>query len=84
MSELSVVRVDGKRLTDGDSQLCKIFWIWRYRAYLTLPSFNLSERVLKIATAFIHLLSPGLDALTRPCLSDAWRAYVNHNMLISY
>lgn len=49
----------------------------------TLSSFNLSECDLKIATAFIHLLSPGLDALTRPCLSDAWRAYVTiaHTLL---
>ena len=41
-----------------------------------LSSCKLSERAFEIATAFIHLLSPGLDALTRPCLSDAWRAYV--------
>ncbi|KAF9786426.1 ZIP-like iron-zinc transporter [Thelephora terrestris] len=27
------------------------------------------------ATGFIHLLSPALDALGSPCLSDAWTAY---------
>ncbi|KAJ7509065.1 ZIP-like iron-zinc transporter [Mycena galericulata] len=28
-----------------------------------------------IATAFIHLLSPGLDELSSPCLSPAWLEY---------
>jgi len=28
-----------------------------------------------IATAFIHLLSPALDELSSPCLSDAWLIY---------
>ncbi|KAJ6480886.1 ZIP-like iron-zinc transporter [Mycena sanguinolenta] len=28
-----------------------------------------------IATAFIHLLSPGLDELSSPCLSPAWSEY---------
>ncbi|KAG5651620.1 hypothetical protein H0H81_008025 [Sphagnurus paluster] len=28
-----------------------------------------------IATAFIHLLSPGLDALSSPCLSPGWSDY---------
>ncbi|KAJ7148397.1 ZIP-like iron-zinc transporter [Mycena crocata] len=28
-----------------------------------------------IATAFIHLLSPGLDALSSPCLSPEWSEY---------
>ncbi|KAH9479523.1 Zinc-regulated transporter 2 [Psilocybe cubensis] len=28
-----------------------------------------------IATAFIHLLAPGLSALSSPCLSDAWKEY---------
>ncbi|KAL9713459.1 hypothetical protein Ac2012v2_003069 [Leucoagaricus gongylophorus] len=28
-----------------------------------------------IATAFIHLLSPGMDALTSPCLPDSWQDY---------
>ncbi|KAG6909352.1 hypothetical protein DXG01_000952 [Tephrocybe rancida] len=28
-----------------------------------------------IATAFIHLLSPALDALGSDCLSDAWKVY---------
>ncbi|KXN87518.1 Zinc-regulated transporter 2 [Leucoagaricus sp. SymC.cos] len=28
-----------------------------------------------IATAFIHLLSPGLDALSSPCLSAGWQDY---------
>ena len=35
---------------------------------------------LKIATAFIHLLAPGLDALSRPCLSDGWRSYVKESL----
>ncbi|KAF7334697.1 ZIP-like iron-zinc transporter [Mycena venus] len=30
-----------------------------------------------IATAFIHLLSPGLDELSSPCLSPAWSEYVH-------
>lgn len=28
-----------------------------------------------IATAFIHLLSPGISELTSPCLSPAWQVY---------
>ncbi|KAK0239072.1 ZIP-like iron-zinc transporter [Armillaria nabsnona] len=30
-----------------------------------------------IATAFIHLLSPALDALSSDCLADGWQVYVN-------
>ncbi|KAK0446894.1 ZIP-like iron-zinc transporter [Armillaria borealis] len=30
-----------------------------------------------IATAFIHLLSPALDALSSDCLADGWQAYVD-------
>ena len=29
-----------------------------------------------IATAFIHLLSPGISELTSPCLGQAWQEYV--------
>lgn len=32
----------------------------------------------QFATAFIHLLSPALDALSSPCLSDSWREYVSN------
>ncbi|KAK0239073.1 Zinc/iron permease [Armillaria nabsnona] len=35
-----------------------------------------SRNILEaIATAFIHLLSPALDALSSDCLADGWRAY---------
>jgi zinc transporter 1/2/3 len=32
--------------------------------------------MLQIATAFIHLLSPGFEALGSPCLSGEWTVYV--------
>ena len=34
-----------------------------------------------IATAFIHLLDPALDALGSECLTGAWQDYVRINFL---
>jgi hypothetical protein len=39
-------------------------------------SLSLSEAVLQIATAFIHLLASAVSELTSPCLSAAWGIYV--------
>ena len=38
---------------------------------------HLSNSVPQIATAFIHLLSPGFEALGSPCLGGEWTQYVN-------
>jgi len=38
-------------------------------------SCELTRPRLQIATAFIHLLSPGLSELTSPCLGAAWQVY---------
>ncbi|KAK0489108.1 Zinc/iron permease [Armillaria novae-zelandiae] len=49
---------------------------------LSLIAYTASQNILEavslcvsIATAFIHLLSPALDALSSDCLADGWRVY---------
>lgn len=55
-------------------------------SYVADPAFSLIQplnSVLQIATAFIHLLSPGFEALGSPCLSGAWSDYVKKFCLYS-
>ncbi|KAK0501472.1 hypothetical protein EDD18DRAFT_737808 [Armillaria luteobubalina] len=63
--------------------LCKIFWKRCHCAFLSWSPVNAPREpttlsfVPQIATAFIHLLSPALDALSSDCLADGWRVYVS-------
>ncbi|KAI9507638.1 ZIP-like iron-zinc transporter [Russula earlei] len=48
------------------------------RIYIPTPIFETAKYFgsgVIIATAFIHLLSPGVQELTSPCLAPAWQDY---------
>lgn len=65
-------------------KLRKVLWLWRHRGFPTgcfrLPLSNCS---FQIATGFIHLLDPGIQELTSPCLSPAFQEYVRCHFFIS-
>ncbi|THU99529.1 hypothetical protein K435DRAFT_818527 [Dendrothele bispora CBS 962.96] len=44
-------------------------------SHLTNFAKYFGSGVLNIATTFIHLLSPALDALGSPCLAEGWQGY---------
>jgi hypothetical protein len=59
-------------------QICEVLWVRRHRECCQWSECWLGLTLCQqIATAFIHLLAPALEALGSECLSPAWGDYVS-------